>query len=146
MFGIVLLLFAALGASAIVLAVEAGTGRLVGRTEASTWARAAVFFAASVAGGALLVAVSSQEWLLMLALAPITVLSLLRFAMLASGWWTGWRLSVYTAVLLLAGVAACLPWMPRPLDRAALLESLLRTSPTFVPDTISPDVTRPVRV
>ncbi len=146
MFGIVALSFAALGASAIVLAVEAGTGRLVGRTEARTRARAAVFLAGSIAGGALLIAVSSREWLLLLALAPITVLSLLRFAMLASGWWSGWRLSVYTAALLLEGVAASTTFMPRPLDRTALLNSLTRGAPASAPDTISPDVARPVRV
>ena len=146
MFGIVLFLFLALGASALVLAVEAGTGQLVGRSDATTRARAVVFFTASVAGGALLIAISSREWLLLLALAPITVLSLLRFAMLASAWWSGWRLSIYTAVLLLAGVASCLPWMPRPLDRATLLESLMRGSPASIPDSISPDVSRPVRV
>ena len=96
--------------------------------------------------GALLVAVSSREWMLMLALAPITVLSILRFAMLANGWWAGWRLSVYTAVVLAIGITACLPWMPRPLDRAALLETIRGGAPTFAPDTISPDALRPVRV
>jgi hypothetical protein len=146
MFAFVALLLTALCVAAFVLAVEAGTGRLVGRTVLTTRVRAAVFFAAGVAGGSLLVAVSPREWMLMLALAPITVLSILRFAMLANGWWAGWRLSVYTAVLLAIGITACLPWMPRPLDRAALLETIRGGRPTFAPDTISPDALRPVRV
>jgi hypothetical protein len=146
MFAFVALLLAALCAAALVLAAEAGTGRLVGRSVVRTRIRAAIFFVAGVSGGALLVAISAREWMLMLALAPITVLSVLRFAMLANGWWAGWRLPVYTAVLLLVGIAACLPWMPRPLDRSALLESIRGGRPTFVPDTISPDALRPVRV
>ena len=140
------LLFLALCASALVLALEAGTGRLVGRTPRSTRVRAGIFFAASVAGGALLVALSAQEWLLILALAPITVLSLIRFGMLAHGWWSGWRLSLYTAALLLLGIAACLPWLPSPLDRAAILQGLRGGRPASVPDTISPDAHTPVRV
>jgi hypothetical protein len=146
MFAFVALLLTALCLAALVLSVEAGTGRLVGRSVLTTRLRAGIFFAAGVAGGTLLVAVSPREWMLMLALAPITVLSILRFAMLANGWWAGWRLSVYTAVLLALGVTACLPWMPRPLDRAALLETIRGGRPTFAPDTISPDALRPVRV
>jgi hypothetical protein len=145
MFAFLLVLFAALCLSALLLALEAGTGRLVGRSRAGTNARAAIFFAGAVAGSALLVTVSPREWMLLLALGPITLLSVLRFAMLANGWWTGWRLTVYTAALLLAAVALCMPWMPRPLDRGALLEGLRGGRPTFAPDSISPDALRPVR-
>ena len=145
MFAFVALLFATLGVAALLLALEAITGRLVGRTEASTRLRAAIFFAATVAGGTLLVAVSSREWMLLAALAPITILSLLRFTMLANGWWSGWRLSIYTAALLLAFIALCMPMMPRPLDRSALLESLRIGRGGSAPDSISPDALRPVR-
>jgi hypothetical protein len=145
MFAFVALLFAALALAAVLLAAEAITGRLVGRTDLSTRVRAGVFFAATVAGGALLVGVSSREWMLLAALAPITLLSLLRFTMLANGWWSGWRLSVYTAALLVAFIALCLPLMPSPLDRSALLESLRIGGERSLPDTISPEALRPVR-
>jgi hypothetical protein len=145
MLSFVAVLFLALCAAAIVLAGEARTGRLVGRTPGGTRARAVVFLLGSVAGGTLLVALSQREWLFILALAPITALSLIRFGMLAHGWWRGWRLSVYTALLLLAGILACLPWLPRPLDRATLIESFRGGRPTHVPDSISPDAGVPVR-
>jgi len=145
MFGVLLVLFGALCLAALLLALEAGTGRLVGRTLTGTRVRVGVFFAAAAAGSALLVSVSHSEWMLLLALAPITLLSVLRFTMLANGWWTGWRLPMYTVLLLLVAVAACLPFLPRPLDRGALLNGLRGGRPAFVPDSISPDALRPVR-
>ncbi len=138
-------LFVALCASAVVLAMEAQSGRLVGKTPDRTKVRAYVFLAAAVAGGALLVRLSASEWLLMLALLPITTLSLVRFAMLAQGWWTGWRLLVFTAVALVLGILACLPWLPRSLDRGALIEGIREVQPTHAPDSISPDAFSPVR-
>lgn len=146
MIPVVLLLFLGLLAAALVLADEARTGRLVGRTSGRTAARAVVYFLASVSGGALLVALSEREWVFMLALVPITALSLVRFGMLARQWWAGWRLSLYMTVLLLLGILACLPWIPRPLDRGILIESLRGAQPTRGPDSISPGAADPVRV
>lgn len=138
-------LFLALCAAAVVLAMEAHSGRLVGRTPDRTRVRAYVFLAAAVAGGALLVTLAASEWLLMLALLPITALSVVRFTMLAQGWWRGWRLVVFTAVALVVGILACLPWLPRPLDRGAIIEGFRTVQPTHAPDTISPDAFSPVR-
>ena len=138
-------LFLVLCAAAAVLALEAQSGRLVGRTPGRTRARAFVFLGASVAGGALLASLAVSEWVLMLALLPITALSVVRFTMLARGWWGGWRLLVFTALALTAGILLCLPLLPRPLDRGALFEGLRGAEPTHAPDSISPDAFTPVR-
>ncbi|HLA63532.1 MAG TPA: hypothetical protein VK610_03845 [Rhodothermales bacterium] len=146
MLAFVAVLFSVLCVAAAVLAVEAHTGRLVGKTAGRTRARAYVFLAAAVSGGALLFALAASEWVLMLALLPITVLSVARFAMLARGWWAGWRLVVFTAVALTLGILACLPWLPRPLDRRAFIKGMQGVEPTRAPDSISPDAFSPVRV
>ncbi len=145
MLGVLLALFLPLVASAAVLADEARTGRLAGRTARATHVRALVFLGATVAGGSLLVALPTTEWVFALALLPITALSGLRFAMLARGWWSGWRLTVFTAVLVGLGIAACLPLLPVPLSRRALIERLAPGRPAGMPDSIAPEPGFPVR-
>lgn len=146
MLGLALALFLTLVAAAVVLADEARTGRLAGPTPRRTQARALIFLAAAIAGGAFLLVLPASEWVFALALLPITALSLLRFAMLARGWCGGWRLMVFTMALVALGVAACLPFLPAPLNRRVLLEQMAPGRPSGIPDTIAPEAAFPVRV
>jgi hypothetical protein len=132
-------------AAAVVLAEEARTGRMEGRTERATLARALVFLLAAIAGATLLIAVADAEWLFALALAPITLLSLARFAMLARRWWRGWQLPVLTGALVGLGVLVSLPWVPYPLDRASVIQKIHGVEMVPAPDTIDPEALRPVR-
>ena len=137
----VLILFVA----AVLLAVEARTGRMEGKSEGATLARALVFLLAAVAGGTLLIALADSEWLFALGLVPITMLTLLRFTMLARRWWVGWQLPVLTGVLLAAGVLLSLQWVPYPLDRAAVTREIRGVETLPRPDTIDTEALRPVR-
>jgi hypothetical protein len=145
MLSFVALQLAVLLAAAGLFAVEARTGRMEGRSEAATVARALVFLLAGIAGTTLFLALARAEWLFALTLAPITLLSLLRFSMLARRWWPGPWLPVLTSLLLAFGVLLSVPWMPRPLDRTFLIREIhgIETVPT--PDTIDPEALRPVR-
>ncbi|HLT47797.1 MAG TPA: hypothetical protein VK002_11260 [Rubricoccaceae bacterium] len=145
MFEFVVLQLLVLLVAAAVLAVEARTGRMEGATEGATLARALVFLLAAVAGATLLIALADSEWLFALALAPITMLSLLRFTMLARRWWAGWRLPVLTGALLGLGVLISVPWMPYPLDRAFVIREIHGVEAVPAPDTIDPEALRPVR-
>jgi hypothetical protein len=131
--------------AAAALAEEARTGRMEGRTEGATLARALVFLLAAIAGATLLISVAGAEWLFALALAPLTLLCLLRFTMLARRWWAGWRLPMCTGALVGLGVLASLPWMPYPLDRTFFIEEVHGVDVTPAPDTIDPEALRPVR-
>src|SRR5690606_3340785 len=100
----------------------------------------------TISGASLLIALGDGEWLSALALAPVTLLSLFRFAMLARRWWPGWRLPVFTCLLIGLGLGLSVPWMPYPLDRGALIEPLrVLDDAATPPDTIDPEALRPVR-
>jgi hypothetical protein len=131
--------------AAVLLAVEARTGRMEGATEGATLARALVFLLAAIAGGTLLIALADSEWLFALGLVPITMLTLLRFTMLARRWWAGWRLPVLTGALLGLGVLVSMPWVPYPLDRSAVVREIHGVEALPTPDTIDPEALRPVR-
>lgn len=145
MLSFVVLQLLVLFAAAVLLAVEARTGRMEAATERGALARALVFLLAAIAGATLLIALADAEWLFALALAPITMLSLLRFTMLARRWWTGWRLPVLTGALLGLGVIASVPWEPYPLDRAYVIREIHGVEALPAPDTIDPEALRPVR-
>ena len=138
--------FLTLVVAAVLLAYEARTGRLEGTTEREVRWRAAIFLVATVAGAALLIALADSEWLFALALVPITILCLLRFAMLARRWWTGWRLTAVTCVLVGVGIGLSVPFMPFPLDRTVIVRELQGIDGVSAPpDTIDPEALRPVR-
>jgi hypothetical protein len=145
MLSFVALQIALLLVAAGLFAVEARTGRMEGRSEGVTLARALVFLLATIAGTTLVLALADAEWLFALTLAPITLLSLLRFAMLARRWWTGWRLPVLTSLLVGFGVLLSVPWMPYPLDRTFLIREIHGVEAVPTPDTIDPEALRPVR-
>ena len=127
------------------LAFEARTGRMEGATEASSATRAIVFLLATIAGATLLLALAHAEWLFALTLAPVTLLSLLRFTMLAKRWWTGWRLPVLTSALIGFGVLLSVPWVPYPLDRRFVIREIHGLDTAPLPDSIDPEALRPVR-
>ncbi len=145
MLSFVALQLALLMLAAVVLAFEARTGQTGMGSDAATLARALVFLLAAIAGTTLLVALAGGEWPFALTLAPITALSLLRFAMLARQWWTGWRLALLTGALLGVGVLASVPWTPYPLDRAYVIRALHGAEAAPSPDSIDPGALRPVR-
>ena len=124
---------------------EARTGRMEARAEVANVLRALVFLLATISGATLLIALADGEWLFALTLAPITLLSLLRFTMLARRWWAGWRLPVLTSLLIGFGVLLSVPWMPYPLDRAFVIREIHGIETTPVPDSIDPEALRPVR-
>ena len=145
MLSFVVLQIAVLLAAAGVLAFEARTGRMEGATEWAAVARALVFLLATIAGATLLIALAGAEWLFALTLAPITLLSLLRFTMLAKRWWAGWQLPVFTSLLLGFGVLLSVPWVPYPLDRTFVIREIHGIETLPLPDTIDPAALRPVR-
>lgn len=108
--------------------------------------RSLLFLFGTISGASLLIALADGEWLFALALAPVTLLSLFRFAMLAREWWGGWRLPIYTSLLVGFGLLLSVPLIPYPLDRGVLIEHLhVLDDASTVPDTIDPEAMRPVR-
>lgn len=139
--------FAFLLAASVLLLLEVRTGHMDAPSQKRSATRATVYLLAAIAGATLLIALADGEWLLALALVPITFLSLLRFSMVARQWWTGWRLPVYTCTLIALGIVLMLPLMPYPLNRTFVLEELNLIDRTLGrPDTIDPEAVRPVRV
>lgn len=135
-----------LAASALLLQ-EVRTGSMDGAPQKHAATRATIYLLAVIAGAALLIALADGEWILALALVPITFLSLLRFSMIARQWWEGWRLPVYTCTVIAVGIVATLPMMPYPLNRTFVLEELNLINTTVGrPDTIDPEAVRRVRV
>lgn len=116
----VLVPFLPLVAAAGLLAVEAGTGRTVGKTPWGTAGRTAVFAIASAAGVTLLAALSGEEMVVAAALVPLTALSILRFEMLVRRRTTRLRSALVVMACLAVGLAVGLSTVPVPLTRAHL--------------------------
>lgn len=105
-----------------------------------------LYFASSAAGTALLVAATGHEWVLFLALAPLTVLSMARMTTLLLQGGAGPRTGVTVAMLLVLAIWGCLLATPQPLSRQSLMEQILyRGDAPAVPDSIDPDAFRPVQ-
>lgn len=132
-------------AAGIMLVAEARLRRRAG-PRALRRTRVALFFAASAAGTALLVAVTGREWVLFVALAPLTVLALVRMTALLRDMGADARRGLGVAVLLAAAVWGCLQAIPEPLDRRSILEQIrYRDGAPPLPDSIDPAAFRPVQ-
>ena len=143
---VALLFLLTLFAAGLVLVGESRLGRRWGGG-AFGRARIGLYFAASAAGTALLVAATGREWLLFLALAPLTVLSMARMTTLLLRRGAGMRTGVTVAVLLVLAIWGCLLATPQPLSRQSLMEEILyQGNASPVPDSIDPAAFRPVQV
>ena len=136
-----LVLLALLLSSSVLLAAEVATGRTEPTTPAAGWARAGLFALAACAGGTLLVALPSGEWVLLLALLPLTTISLLRFLALLTGRLPGWQGLAVAAVVVVVGVAIGVRTVPVPLTRAHIQAAL----PGAPPPSALPNAGRLVR-
>lgn len=144
---LIIIQFLILVTASVVLLLEARTGDLEHVSDSRPVFRAALFMLATIAGATMLISIADGEWLFVLALIPVTFLSLLRFAMIAKRWWTGWKLPVITCTIVGIGIVASLPLMPYPLNRDYLLNKLnLIDEAVSPPDTIDPEAIEPVRV
>lgn len=114
-----LLLLVAAGA---VLLWEARTGRLSGGTPGR--GTGPLYFAAAVAGAALLVRLVGSGMPAALALVPITAFSLARCVALVRRRRGGWAPVALVALALLAGVGLSLLLVPEHLDQAALVRQI----------------------
>lgn len=94
----------------------------------------------AASGMTLLAALSPSEWVLGLALIPLTALSMVHFARGVLGRLPGWRGWAAMTALLLLGAALLFSQTPRPLTRGAL--DLPAAAPA---QTIQPGASRPVR-
>ena len=109
------------------------------RVPVGRWVGGIVYGIATASGVSLMVALPAADWLLGLALIPLTVLSAIHFARVVQRWkrgWVGWAVML---ALLMVGAAALLSQTPVPLTRAVLTgdETPVRT--------ITPGASRPVR-
>ena len=131
---VVVLELAALALSGTVTAAQALGGRVPGL------AAAALHGAGAASGIALLTALAPSEWLLGLALIPLTALAAVHFTRAVLRRLGGWRGWAATAVLLFGAAALLLSQTPRPLTRG--LAAGERAAPVR---TIQPGGGRPVR-
>ncbi|HYE96103.1 MAG TPA: hypothetical protein VD962_07820 [Rubricoccaceae bacterium] len=113
----------------------------------SGWAvvQAVLYGMAAVTGSALLVALLRGEGAVVLALAPLTGLSFLRFSLLARRWWKGWRHVLFVTGVFALGLVLSLRWLPVPLNRTVLLEGVHREVVLPAPPSIDPSAERAVR-
>ena len=131
---VVVLELAALALSGTVTAAQALGGRVPGL------AAAALHGAGAASGIALLTALAPSEWLLGLALIPLTALAAVHFTRAVLRRLGGWRGWAATAVLLFGAAALLLSQTPRPLTRG--LAAGEHAAPVR---TIQPGAGRPVR-
>ena len=124
-----LLLLALLLTASILLAFEVATGKTTSKAPAAVWARVVLFGLAACAGGTLLVALPLAEWVLLLALLPLTTIALVRFLTLLTERLPGWRGVAVAAVAVVVGVAAGVQTVPVPLTRAHIQSALPGTPP-----------------
>ena len=136
-----LVAFALLLAAAALLAVEVGTGRTKPKTETGAWAATGLFAGAASAGGTLLVALPWEEWVLILALLPLTAICVVRLLALVSERVPGLRGAALAGAILALGVIAGTNVVPIPLTRAAIQSAL----PGLPPPSALPDAGRLVR-
>jgi hypothetical protein len=133
-----------------VLIWEARTGRLspAGRLDGAF--RGTLFFAAAVIGGALLVGTADSSLLLATALAPVTVLSMIRLVMILRARAAARERRVLAplavmALLLSLGVAATLEVLPRPLDQRVFIEKIFHIDTPGDSRSIDPAARRTAR-
>lgn len=100
-----------------------------------------MFASAASAGGALLVVLPWSEWLLMLALVPLTSICLIRFVALLRYRIPGWRGTAFASAVLVVGVIIGSTALPSPLTRAEIQSAL----PGGEPSSAHPDAGRLVR-
>lgn len=131
---VVILEIAALALAGGVVAA-AGLGARVPRI-----ASAVLLGAGAASGIALLAALALSEWVLGLALIPLTALATIHFARAVLHRLPGWRGWAATMLLLFVGAALLLSQTPRPLTRG------VASGETVAPvQTIQPGASRPVR-
>ena len=128
-----------------VLLWEARTGRFTAASRQQEAWRGALFFLATVAGGALLIRSMGGTVLLALVFIPVTVLSLMRFVALARRRWAGAASSVALALVLGTGLWLGLAALPEPLDEGFFLEHILHLDGSPESRSIDPAAGRPVR-
>ena len=133
--------FGALALAAVLHTVEVVVGRRQ-RAPAAEALLALVYGAASVAGAALLAALSGAEWVLALALVPLTALSVLRFWTLFAPSASARARTLAVGVVLVLGVLAALQVVPIPLTRVHLSGA----DAADAPPTVRPRAGRAVRV
>lgn len=133
-------------ASGTVLMWEARTGRFTAATPRREAWRGALFFLATVAGGALLVRSMGGTVLLALAFIPVTVLSLMRFVALVRRRWMGSVSAVVMAVALFLGLSLSLQALPEPISEGYFLEHIFHLDDGRSPESIDPDARRSVRM
>lgn len=129
-----------------VLMWEARTGRFTAATPRREAWRGALFFLATVAGGALLVRSMGGTVLLALAFIPVTVLSLMRFVALVRRRWAGSISAVAMAVVLFLGLSLSLQALPEPINEGYFLEHIFHLETGVSPESIDPDARRSVRM
>jgi hypothetical protein len=140
------ILLSLLTLAALALAYEAQTGRWEGRAAWRDTVRVGLFFAAGIAGSALIIRSASASMLLAAALLPVTVLCVMRLAMLTRSQWRSPARRLSMVIALVTGLFLCLEIVPEPLDRSFLIEQVLRIDTgNFLPDSIDPDSRRLVR-
>lgn len=133
--------FGFLLAAALLLTAEVATGRSRLGGAAIVWGSLGVYAAAASAGGALLVALPWAEWLLMLALVPLTSICLIRFVSLLQERVPGWRGAAMAGAVLAVGLIGGTSALPVPLTRAEIQAALPGTPPLSA----HPDAGRLVR-
>lgn len=139
----VVLAFVLLIAAAGLLAGEAWFGRSLSARRAARLAAAVTFSGAGIAGATLLTALSGREWMLALALVPLTTLSIVRFGGLVLPEAAAWKRIVLVGVVMTIGVVAALQVVPVPLTRGHL-SGTVEMHPVER-STIRPYAGRPVR-
>ncbi len=129
-----------------VLMWEVRTGKFAGETSRLDAWRGALFFFATVAGGALLIRSMGGTVLLALAFIPVTVLSLMRFVALTRQRWAGATSAVVMAAALFLGLSLSLRVLPEPIDEGSFLEHIFHTDGGASSESIDPDARRSVRM
>lgn len=126
---------AELGALALagVTVIATAFGARVGRLLAGV-----VFGGATSAGIALMVALPASEWVVGLALIPLTALSAVYFSRTVLGQLGGWRGWVAVAALLLLGSALLLSRTPQPLTRGVLIGAEPAPARSITPGSSTP--------
>ena len=116
----VVVAFVLLIAAAAMLVSEVWMRRVLGTSPLERAAGRVVYGAAAIAGATLLTALSGREWVLAVALVPLTTLCVLRFGGLVRTEGRLWERVALVGVVLAVGVAAALQLVPVPLTRAHL--------------------------
>lgn len=129
-----------------VLMWEARTGNFTADAPRRDVWRAALFFLATIAGGALLIRSMGGTVLLALAFIPVTVLSLMRFVALARRRWVGTASAVVMAIALFLGLSLSLQVLPEPISEGFFLEQIFHLDSGASPESIDPDARRSVRM